>query len=92
MSSSKPIRTAYLSGTNAMPLSFNNTPEFIKWHQKVMAIKDEIATINTTWYPEPRLSNYQKWVLMVEVFEQEWGSDYVPADIKSALEEVKSSI
>ena len=98
MSSSKPIRMAYLSGTNAMPLSFNNTPvelntpEFIKWHQKVMAIKDEIATINTTWYPEPRLSNYRKWVLMVEVFEQEWGSDYVPADIKSALEEVKSSI
>ena len=92
MSSFKPICTAYLSGTNAMALSFDSTPEFIKWHHEVMVIKDEIATINTTWYPEPRLSNYRKWVLMVEAFEQKWGSDYVPADIKSALDEVKNSI
>ena len=92
MSSSKPIRTAYLSGDDAMAMSFENTPEFIKWHQEVMVIKDEIATINTTWYPEPRLSNYRKWAPMVEAFEQKWGSDYVPADIKSALDEVKNSI
>ena len=92
MSSFKPIRTAYLSGINAMALNFNSEPEYIKWYHEVMVIKDEVAWINTTWYPEPRLSNYRKWVPMVEAFEQKWGSDYVPADIKSALDEVKSSI
>ena len=92
MSSFKPICTAYLSGLNAMALNFNSEPEYIEWYHEVMVIKDEVALINTTWYPEPRLSNYRKWVPMVKAFEQKWASDYVPADIKSALDEVKSSI
>ena len=93
MSSFKPVCTAYLSGINAMALNFNSEPECIEWYHEIMVIKDKIALINTTWYPEPRLSNYQnQWVPMVKAFEQKWGSDYVPADIKSTLEKVKSSI
>ena len=74
-------------------LDFSSEAEYIEWYHEVMAIKDEIASINTTRYPEPRLSHYRnRWVPMVEAFEQKWGSDYVPADIKSSLDEVKSSI
>ena len=76
-----------------MALNFSSETEYIEWYHEVMVIKDKIASINTTWYPEPRLSNYRnQWVLMVEAFEQKWGSNYVPADIKSTLDEVKSSI
>ena len=76
-----------------MALNFSSEAKYIKWYHEAMAIKDEIASINTTWYPEPRLSHYRnQWVPMVEAFEKKWGSDYVPTDIKSTFNEVKCSI
>ena len=41
-------------------------------------------------YPFPRVPSYHNyWIPRVEAFMQKWSSDYVPADIKSSLAEVK---
>ena len=93
MASSTPIRAAYLSGNYATTMNFSSAAKYTKWHHDMMAIKDNIASINTTWAPEPRFSHYQNQrIPMAEAFEQKLGSDYVPADFKSSLDEVKSSI
>ena len=93
MDTSTPIRVTYLSGSYAMIMNFSSEAKYTEWKNDVMAIKDKIAWINTTWAPEPQFSHYHnQWIPMVEAFEQKWGSDYVPADIKSSLDEVKSSI
>ena len=53
MASSTPIRAAYLSRNSAMTLNFSSAAKYTEWYHDTMAIKDEIASINTTWYQEP---------------------------------------
>ena len=80
----------YFSGDSVMTLTFNSAAECAEWNHGMTEIKDNIKWINKKWYPFPRVQFYKNhWIPMVEAFEKKWGSNYVSADIKSSLAEVK---
>ena len=80
---------SYISGDSVMLMTFNSAAECTNWNHDVAKIKDKMAWINTQWYPLLRVPLYQnEWIPMYKAFDQKWGSDYVPADIKSSLVDV----
>ena len=84
------FRASYISGDLVMQMTFNSAAECTDWNHDVTKIKDKMAWINTQWHPFPQVSLYQnEWILMFKAFKQKWGSDYVPADIKSSLVDIK---
>ena len=80
----------FCAGLFCDDLIFNSAAECAEWNHGVTEIKDHIAWINKKRYLFPRVQFYHNhWIPMIEAFEQNLGSDYVPADIKSSLAEVK---
>ena len=61
-----------------------------EWNLDMEEISNHHEWIRSLNYPFPRVPSYHNyWIPRVEAFMQKWSSDYVPADIKSSLAEVK---
>ena len=80
----------YITGTSTMKLTFESKEKYDRWKRNVDDIRNGITFILATQYPEPMICNiYNGWIPQVEYFEITWGTDFVPDDIKSSLEEAK---
>ena len=80
----------YITGTSTMKLTFESKEKYNQWKRNVDNIRSGITFILATQYPEPMICNiYNGWIPQVEYFEITWGSDFVPDDIKTSLEEAK---
>ena len=76
---------------------FQDRSAYEEWAKIVENIKNEIERINNQIEAEGRagagtLSDYQRWILLVEGMVIRYTKDYVPADIRWALNDVEAKL
>ena len=71
-------------------LRFEGFDECAEYEDDMKGIKELWEYISTTYLSFLQVQNRScQWILMVEVFIQKWGIDYVPVDIESSFGEVE---
>ena len=77
-------------GLKSMILTFENFSKSRDWMRQASKIRSNTTTIQEQEYEESVAINlYYTYVPLVKTFVQEWGSDFVPSDIKFNLEEAR---
>ena len=59
-----------------------------RWEDAVLLIKDEAARINSQAASRPRrevVEEWRRWLHRCEEFRMHWGNEYVPSDIRAAV-------
>ena len=71
-------------------LPFEGFDTCAEYEDDMKGIKELWEYISTTYLSFLQVQNRScQWILMVEVFIQKWGIDYVPVDIESSFGEVE---
>ena len=69
----------------------SNSGECYDYIMELKKIMDLCDSINQATFPFPRVNRFHnEWLTIVEKFIEKWGSDNVPDDLQSSIEEVKA--
>ena len=73
-----------------MDLTFTSMDKYGQWNKQVTDIRSGITFILVNQFQESMICNiHYAWIPQVKDFELTWGSDFVPDDIKTSLEEAR---
>ena len=87
-----PYNVGYVSGEWYQTFIFENKLQCDSWNNQVMHIKTVAAKqINREDEQETKL-HWKKWLKIVERFVAQWSEDYLPPDVKHAVNDVQQGI
>ena len=83
----------YVSGVWAIAMTFPTKQEYHRWNDGVRAIKQRIEAVNNDDNDDSgRVPQYRAWLDLVGQFVVLWGENFLPPDIKDAVNGVEGAI
>lgn len=83
----------YSTGATMERFSFTDEDHYYRWAAAIESIKSHIAAINNDGNAGvARVPHYENWLNTVRAFVRDWGVDFLPHDIKAAVNDVEDGI